>query len=157
MNGPKISPFAAHRDMVMGYYGTASWLRLLVLSMWNGSGYQVGLSPLRSLDGEHFGAALSMIQSYREHGERDPAFMALADECRARIDEECAAAERVERLDDWNSNAQSAVRRAGGRSGYVEDHYSWFEKQFDAGLEPDAAAALALRSDLDRASAGGAP
>lgn len=143
------SPFITHRDKVLGHYGTASWLRKLVLAMWNGSAYPVGLSQLPSLDREHREAAMAMVSSYCSNGERDQAFMALANECRTRLEEEQAAAERSERFEEWRKDAQFAIRQAGGRSYFVEDHYAWFCKQFEAGIAPESAAELALKSNLD--------
>lgn len=143
------SPFATHRDMVLGHYSTASWLRHVVLAMWNGNDYPVGLSKLATLDDNHASAVLAMIQSYRKHGEGDPAFMALAKECIARVEEEQAAAERSKRWEDWCEDAQFEVKKAGGRAWYVDDHYNWFERQFNSGMAAEAAAALALSSNLD--------
>ncbi len=76
------SPFVVHRAKIIGDYGTAEWLRSVVLAMWNGSAHKVGLSKLVSLDDEHFRAFMEMLESYRRHGENDPAFLAIADECR---------------------------------------------------------------------------
>lgn len=142
------SPFITHRDKVLGYYSTAGWLRALVLAMWNGSAHKVGLSQLASLDDAHATATLEMIASYRRHGENDPAFMSLADECRKRLEEEQAAAERSERLDEWCRDAQREIRRLGGKAGIVDDRYNWFVDRFDAGDEPEAAARLAVEIKL---------
>ena len=71
-----------HLSPVLGSCGTAEWLRRVVLAMWNGSAYKVGLSKLESLDGEHFRALSEMLESYHKNGEDDPAFMAIAEECR---------------------------------------------------------------------------
>ena len=147
------SVFETHREKVLGYYTTASWLRRLVLAMWNGNDYQVGLSRLATIDNEHFAAALAMIQAYRQNGERDEAFLSLAVECRQRVDAEKAAADRDDRLTRWCHSAQRAVTESGGRTGYVDDHYSWFESQFDLGVKPQAAATKALQSNLDAAAA----
>lgn len=38
------SPFLKYRDMVLGYYSTASWLRRVIMAMWNGTDYKTGLS-----------------------------------------------------------------------------------------------------------------
>ncbi len=81
MNDSK-SPFVTHRSKILGQYGAAEWLRDAVLSMWNGSTYKVGLSKLVNLDDEHFRALSEMLDSYRRHGENDPAFMKIAEECR---------------------------------------------------------------------------
>lgn len=85
------SPFITHRKKVLGYYNTSSWLRQLVLAMWNGSSHQVGLSQLAGVDEEHAKAALEMLYGYRKNGENDPAFMTLADECFERLREDKAA------------------------------------------------------------------
>ena len=143
------SPFVTHRDKVLGYYSTASWLRKLVLAMWNGTDYKVGLSSLASMDDEHYAAALAMIQSYRQHGERDPTFMVLAEACQQRAEAEEAASRRNARFESWCQEVQFDLRRASQRASYIEDHYAWFEQQFDAGAEPAVAAARALESNLD--------
>lgn len=142
---PGESVFSTHRDKVLGHYSTASWLRQLVLAMWRGSDYPVGLSTLYSIDAEHFAAAIAMMQSYRKHGEDDESFMALAIECQQRIEAEKAAAERATRLEAWCKQAQRAVVEAGGRECYVSDHFGWFEIQFIAGYTPEGAADLALK------------
>jgi hypothetical protein len=85
------SPFITHRNKVLGYYNTASWLRQLVLAMWSGSNHKVGLSQLAGVDEDHAKAALDMLHGYRKNGENDPAFMTLADECLDRLKEEGAA------------------------------------------------------------------
>jgi len=143
------SPFVIHRDKVLGYYSTASWLRRLVLAMWNGSGYPVGLSQLTNLDADHREAAMAMIASYAVDGEGDPAFMALADECRARLQEEEAAAERSEQLDVWMREVARYIRGLGGRRGWVDDHYTWLERLFDGDTSPEQAAQLAMTSNLE--------
>lgn len=143
------SPFAKHRQMVLGHYGTASWLRQLVLAMWNGSSFQVGLSQIASVDHEHAQAAFDMLLSYRQNGERDKAFMALADECRQRLDEEAAAQKRSEDLEDWMKDVGRALRAVGMRSDLVDDRYSWFENQFNLRVEPEEAARKAKAENLE--------
>lgn len=145
------SPFITHRDKVLGHYSTAAWLRSLVLAMYNDSSYQVGLSKLATSDDEHAKAALEMLTSYRHNGARDPAFMELANECRDRIEQEQAAAEREERFEDWCRDVRHALRQSGGRAGMVDDCYDWFSRQFDAGDEPDQAAQAAISAKIDPA------
>lgn len=74
------SPFVVHRQKVLGNYRTAVFLRRLVLAMWNGNGYPIGLSELTGLDADHREAAIDMMLSYAVNGENDEAFMALAIE-----------------------------------------------------------------------------
>lgn len=145
------SPFQTHRDKVLGYYSTASWLRAMVLALWRGSVHKVGLSQLVGLDDAHATAAFDMMASYRRHGERDPAFMALVDECRQRQEEEQAAADRSERLEEWCRDVQSALRQLGSRAGMVDDCYSWFGTRFDAGDEPEDTARAAIAAKIDPA------
>jgi len=137
------SPFQQYRHLVLGHYSTAAWLRMLVMAMWNGSAYKVGLSPLLNTDANHFDAAMRRMAHYRKHGENDPAFMSLVEEIRARMDEERAAAEREELLEEWCRRARLALRDRGLRSGLVDDRYDWFESQFDAGKTPQEAASQA--------------
>lgn len=143
------SPFQTHRDKVLGFYSTASWLRALVLALWRGSAHKVGLSQLAQVDDAHAAAALDMMASYRRYGERDPAFMALAEECSQRLEEEQASADRNERLEDWCRDAERALRQLGGRPGIVDDCYSWFGARFDAGDEPQDAARAAIAAKID--------
>lgn len=135
-----MSPFTTHRDKVLGQYGTASWLRSVVLAMWNGTGYQVGLSRLTSLDADHYAAFSEMIKSYHENGENDPAFMALANEVRAMLEREVAAEERREALEDWLNDVKHELREIGQKSHEAEDRYEWFAQRFDDGKSPSDAA-----------------
>ena len=139
-----MSPFIKHRDKVLGHYGTAAWLRSVVMAMWNGSDHKVSLSNLTGLDHNHYTAFLEMVTGYREKGEGDPAFMALADEVRARQAEEHAAEAKQAQLDSWCGDVKYELRAIGCRSSEVDDYYDWFEHQFDAGIDPrDAAKAFA--------------
>ena len=63
------SPFLQYRDMVMGHYSTAKWLRGVVMSLYNGRAYPVGLSQLTNTDTEHFTAFTEMVVHYRRAGE----------------------------------------------------------------------------------------
>lgn len=142
------SPFVTHRDKVLGYYSTASWLRQLVLAMWNGADYPVGLSSLASLDDNHAKAAFDMLLSYRQRGEVDPAFMALAQECLSRQHAEIAAAKRAEELEWWMSEAEKTARSLGLSPGVTDDRYNWFEARFDAHIGPGEAAHEAKAANL---------
>ena len=140
----KLSPVLTHRDKVLGHYGTASFLRAVVLALWNGTDFKVGLSRISNLDQEHYAAFLEMIGQYRSAGERDPAFMALADEVRARVAEEKKAADRAEAFEDWCKDVERAIRMDGGVPGrtagdLVDEHYGWLDAQFGT-LSPDSAA-----------------
>lgn len=133
MTNPRQSPFARHRDKVLGYYGTASFLRAVVLALWNGTDYKVGLSSINNLDQEHYTALMEMIAQYRHIGERDPDFMALADDVRARVGEEKRAAERAEALEDWCGDIKSIIREKNAKvrvGDLVDDHYDWLDSQF---------------------------
>ncbi|MBV6816195.1 hypothetical protein ACE15N_22395 (plasmid) [Xanthomonas campestris pv. passiflorae] len=145
------SVFTTNRNKVLGHYSTASWLRQFVLAMWNGTDHQVGLSNIATLDNDHAAAALAMLQSYRQNGERDPAFMSLALECQQRVEAEQAASRQAARFESWCKEAQFGLRAAGARAHFVDDHYGWFEDQFASGMEPKDAANLALQSKLDEA------
>lgn len=75
----KPSPFSEHAELVLkGQYSTAQWLKNLVLSLWNGRLYPIGMSGLGRCDARHAAIAVSFIQHYAEHGEADEAFMRLA-------------------------------------------------------------------------------
>lgn len=143
------SPFATHRNKVLGHYGTAFYLRRLVLSMWNGTGYPTGLSFLTGLDSDHAEAAFEMMRAYHLNGENDQAFMALAEECVARHREEQAAAKREDDLESWRKETSQALRTVGLRPDLVDDRYNWFEKQFDAGLNPDDTAQKAKVENIE--------
>lgn len=77
------SPFLTHRDKILGKYGAATFLRSVVMAMWNGGGYPTGLSSIRNLDRQHFEAFLQMVNAYHRDGESDAHFMALANEIRS--------------------------------------------------------------------------
>lgn len=149
----KQSPFMAHRDKVLGHYGTASFLRAVVLALWNGTDYKVGLSRINSLDQEHYTALMEMITQYRHAGESDPAFMALADDVRARVAEEKRAAERAEAFESWCDDIKSIIRdknvnvRAGD---IVDDHYDWLDSQFGSITAEHAADELVRRHQAAR-------
>lgn len=142
------SPFITHRDKILGHYSTAAWLRRLVLSMWNGKAYPVGLSQLTNLDDSHAKAVLEMLSSYRLQGENDPAFMTLAEECRARLEEEAAAAKRADEFEIWLRQVRSELGTVGLSRDLADDRYDWFEGRFDAGLTPGDAAKEAARTNL---------
>ncbi|AMR77984.1 DUF7673 family protein [Cupriavidus nantongensis] len=142
------SPFVAHRDKVLGHYSTAAWLRRLVLAMWNGNAYPVGLSQLTNLDDSHAKAVLEMLSSYRQNGENDATFMALAEECRARLEEEAAAAQRADEFEAWLRQVRSELRTVGLSRDLADDRYDWFEGKFNAGLTPGDAAREAARANL---------
>jgi hypothetical protein len=146
------SPFVVHRDKVLGHYSTASWLRRLVLSMWNGTDYPVGLANLTNLDDDHANAAFEMMGSYREYGEKDWTFMTLANECRERQEQEEAAQKRADDLEWWMSEARKTARNIGLDAGITDDMYSWFENKFDTGFGPSEAACLAKSINLTASS-----
>ncbi len=133
MTSPTQSPFARHRDKVLGYYGTASFLRAVVLALWNGTDYKVGLSHITNLDQEHYTALMEMIAQYRHVGERDPDFMALADDVRARVGEEKRAAERAEAFEGWCDDIKYIIRDKNATvraRDLIDDHYGWLDSQF---------------------------
>jgi len=89
-----------------------------------------------------------MLSAYRMHGENDRAFMYLAEECRARLEQERAAVKRADNLERWMREARCALRRLGLNPDLTESCDSWFEKRFDEGMEPSAAANQAGREKL---------
>lgn len=140
----RTSPFCIYRDMVLGQYSTAAWLRSAVMAMWNGQGHQVGLSQLTNLDIKHYDAFIAMVEHYRAFGENDQAFMALAEEIQLRMADEKAAENRAAAMEDWQRQmlGHSTIGRQAARYA-IDDFYSWLEGQFDAGMEPsDAMRAL---------------
>ncbi len=137
---PPMSPFSVHRDKVLGHYATATWLRSVVLAMWNGSCNKVGLTSLTNLDSAHYSAFLEMVESYRIHGENDPGFMSLVSEVRARKDEEQRAADRQALLEDWLDAVKEALAREGVRTGVVSDQYDWFESLYNKSTKTSEAA-----------------
>ena len=135
------SPFLTHRTKVLGHYSTASWLRSVVMAMWNGSGHPVGLSKLTNLDAEHFAAFVEMLTHYRQVGENDPAFAKLVKEVEERLAQERQAAEREVELEAWLGDVKHSLRATGKPVSLAEDRYTWLSSRFDAGDSPDAAAA----------------
>lgn len=77
------SPFSEHRAQIFGGSSAGETLRAIVMACWNGDAYPVNLSKLTNLDGNHRAAALAMLGHYAQFGERDKAFMAIADEIHA--------------------------------------------------------------------------
>lgn len=72
------SPFVRYRDVVFAGYGAAETLRMLVMSLYNGSAYPFAAHRIRNLDAEHFRMAVEMITIYNARGEGDATFMELA-------------------------------------------------------------------------------
>lgn len=72
------NPFVQYRDVVFAGYGAAETLRMLVMSLYNGSAYPFAAHRIRNLDTEHFGMAVEMMTIYNARGEGDAAFMDLA-------------------------------------------------------------------------------
>lgn len=136
-----MSPFETHREKILGHYSAARTLRDVVLALWNGQAYPVGLSSLTNLDAAHYRAFRDMVDHYHSQGENDPAFMRLADECVARAEKEAAARQRAERLKVWTLDTRWALKQLDLDVGVVEDHSSWFKQRFDAGESPELAAA----------------
>ena len=77
---PWVSPFMKHRDIILADYGTASKLRRIVLSLYNGHAYPVDLSDISGMDKRHFGIVLELMTSYHTLGENDKALLELAEE-----------------------------------------------------------------------------
>lgn len=150
------SPFLMHRSMVLGHYSTASWLRTLVMAMWNGTDHKAGLSQLATVDDRHFAACSEMIAHYRKHGESDPAFMALAQDIVQRMKEESDAVARSDAFDAWRKDVRHALidthKVRPSRASYaLEDHYDWLEQQFDARVKAEDAASVLLRDHREYA------
>lgn len=135
------SPFFTHRSKVLGHYGTAGWLRSIVLSMWNGADHHVRLDKLSSIDTEHFTAVTEMMRHFRLHGEADPAFQQLVKDVQERVNIERQAADRSLRFENWCSAAERELRRLGKSADLIDERYNWFESQFDAGVSAQSAAA----------------
>lgn len=140
-----MNPFVTHRSKVLGSYATASWLRQAVLCMRSGTDYPLNLSRLGEIDEAHFTAFLEMLAHYRLHGENDVAFLTLVKDCLQHLDEKRQAEEHEERFEVWRREARGELRKLGLAPGEVDDRYSWFESQFNAG-QTAAAAAMAVRS-----------
>jgi hypothetical protein len=135
------SPFKKHRGKVLGHYGTADWLRAVVMAMWNGNDNRVGLSKLTNLDREHFAAFTEMVSTYHRLGEADPAFMALAEEVKDRIADEARAADKEAEFREWLDDATDCLREQGKHADLATDRYTWFWGRFNAGDTPESAAA----------------
>lgn len=139
-----ISPFLQHREKVMGHYGTAAWMRQVVMALWNGNANKVGLSQIRSLDAEHWEAVIAMLDHYHRHGE-DESFMALTEEVRTRMAEERKAEERKLALESWMRDVRSHMIRTHSMFSYdaeiaIDNHYHWLDGEFDKGSDATAAA-----------------
>jgi len=145
---PKQSPFITHKDKILGGYGTARWMRQLVLAMWNGDKYKAGMSKLSNLDDAHFNAAIELMTWYREHGENDPDFIAVAEQCVAMDTEELQRAERHRQFEEWEQNVKSDLYSIGADHHQVDDYYQWYLSRFEAGDTPLAAAQRAMEKGI---------
>lgn len=140
------SPFLKYRDMVLGYYSTAGWLRRVIMAMWNGNDYKTGLSQITGLDAQHYQAFSEMVAHFRQYGESDSAFMALANDIRARMAEEQAAADREVALEAWLDGVKHHTRLTrSATANAIDDHYGWLERQFDDGVSSEQAMRLLER------------
>jgi hypothetical protein len=135
------SPFQRHREKVMGHYGTSAWLRGVVMAMWNGTDFQVGLSKLTGLDQAHFSAFVEMTTHYHKAGENDPVFMQLAEDVKTRLVEERRAAELEEQFSDWLYEVADSLRVLHKPTSLAEDRHEWLRARFKAGASPTTAAA----------------
>lgn len=72
------------------HHGGAQALQDLALHLYNSRDWPADLGYLCSMSEDHWEAAMAMILDYREHGERNAAFMAM---CREIADERLARAE----------------------------------------------------------------
>lgn len=133
-----MSPFEKHREKLVGNYSTAAWLRKVVLAMYNGGAYPVGLSRLTNVDADHMLAFQELTSHYHRHGESDVTFMRIAEECLAIEERHTAARARAERFDPWTDEVRGALARRGLNADDAES--AWFEKRFDAGDSAEAAA-----------------
>lgn len=140
------SPFLKYRDMVLGYYSTAGWLRRVIMAMWNGNDYKTGLSQITGLDARHYQAFSEMVAHFRQYGESDSAFMALANDIRTRMAEEQAAADREVALDAWLDGVKHHTRLTrSATANAIDEHYGWLERQFDDGVSSEQAMRLLER------------
>src|SRR3546814_10343992 len=106
--------------------------------MYNGQDYKIGLSQLSGMDNQHFQAFSQMIIYYRLQGENDPSFIGLVGDIRARMQEENAAQEREEALEEWLHQVKTKFRVSCDSAAHaIDDHYSWLEGQFDLKATPD--------------------
>lgn len=76
------SPFAVHRDKILGGYSTALRLQALVLNLYNGNHWRKKVpAPLDDLianaDRSHFEAAMDLLRGYYDRREEDREFLAL--------------------------------------------------------------------------------
>lgn len=76
------SPFAVHRDKILGGYSTALRLQALVLNLYNGGHWRKKVpAPLDDLianaDRSHFEAAVDLLRGYFDNREEDREFLAL--------------------------------------------------------------------------------
>ena len=140
------SPFLKCRDMILGYYSTAGWLRRVIMAMWSGNDYKTGLSQITGLDAQHYQAFSEMVAHFRRYGESDSAFMALANDIRTWMAEEQAAADREAALDAWLDGVKRHTRLPrSATANAIDDHYGWLERRFDDGVSPEQAMRLLER------------
>lgn len=85
----EVSPFLRYRKEIMGFGNTPLALRALVLNLWGGRPFNLGLLFMNA-DPHHTRIALECIASYTHLGENDRHFMNLASEIRDAQDEVAA-------------------------------------------------------------------
>ena len=134
------SPFYTHREKIVGHYGTAAWLRQVVMSMWHGFEHPVGLGELKGLDEDHYSAFCEMISHYHQSGTNDLALRRLVLEIEDQIAADAQAAALEERFIVWCQAVRTHLREFGSPGHLVDDRATWFQHHFKAGASPYAAA-----------------
>ena len=130
------SPFLTHKEILLGGYGAARWLRRLTLSLWNGHAWPADLSGLAGLDERHFQIALELLTWYRQYGEDDRDFMATVEEVKEIELEAKRQAERQAAYGEWERLVSRELRRNGKSEDLAWDNYEWFFSRYEKGLTP---------------------
>lgn len=75
-----MSPFKKYRHILFEGYSTAGALQQFALSLYDGETTQFRADRLSNFDDRHLQIFVEFAQSYHQHGENDPEFMAVCRE-----------------------------------------------------------------------------
>src|ERR1035441_1766090 len=76
---PWVSPYVAHRKIILADYSTAAKLRRYVMSLYNGHAFPCDLSDIAGMDGKHFEIFCDLVKGYHTLGENDGELIKLAE------------------------------------------------------------------------------
>jgi hypothetical protein len=136
----EMNPFVKYREHILAQDIAGAWLRSVVLSLYK-SDHHTALKTVTLVDNENLMVFQHMMAFHRLHW-KDPAFVALAEECSVMLRE---VGEAAQELRSWLSQVKASIIGLGFTSGEVDKEFLWFEGDFKQGLTPAEAAVGYLR------------